>query len=208
VQARSLAARRRILDAAGRHFAAHGYENARMEDVARELKIAKGLIFHYFGSKKRLLLEVLKNQSVTHLKYLDVPPRVLEKGFFAVVRYWLDWIEHLSEEERLGFRLWVIASYGAGLEVRGEVSRMLRTEDPSGVIPFVRMGLARGEVRDDLDAELVARTLEMFIHTFEESWLAEEVDAGLFRSKARAPEANRDRVNQYFELIRSAIARR
>ena len=44
--------RQRILDAAIREFAEHGYDKASTNSIVKEAGIAKGLLFHYFGSKK------------------------------------------------------------------------------------------------------------------------------------------------------------
>ncbi len=43
-----------ILAAAFKVFAAHGYEAARIDDVARQAGIAKGTIYLYFRDKERL----------------------------------------------------------------------------------------------------------------------------------------------------------
>ncbi len=54
------AARARILSAATGEFAAHGYAGARMEAIARRAGVAKGLLFHHFGSKEGLYVAVLE----------------------------------------------------------------------------------------------------------------------------------------------------
>lgn len=43
-----------ILDAAIREFAAKGLAGARMDAIARDAHVAKGLVFHHFGSKEAL----------------------------------------------------------------------------------------------------------------------------------------------------------
>lgn len=47
--------RTRILNAAMKEFV-KGYKNASTDDIVREAGISKGLLFHYFGSKKDLFL--------------------------------------------------------------------------------------------------------------------------------------------------------
>ena len=202
------AKRARIIKAARRHFAKHGYEDARMEGLANELGIAKGSIFQHFGSKKRLLLETLKRSHLMYQTYLDAPSEVLEKGFFETVRYWLEWANCLSSEDCVSFRLWLVGNYGTGLDVKREISRMFRTDDPSGVLPFVRMGVESGVVRDDIDPVMIARTLDLMVHAFEEARITEECDPGFFRTNGEFVDANPDRVDQYLELIRSAIGKR
>lgn len=48
--------RERILAAARKEFAAKGYEGASTNEIVKEAGISKGLLFHYFESKKDLYL--------------------------------------------------------------------------------------------------------------------------------------------------------
>ncbi len=45
----------RIINAVLKVIALHGYEHASTEDIVREAGISKGLLFHYFESKKGML---------------------------------------------------------------------------------------------------------------------------------------------------------
>ena len=47
--------RKRILDAAIRVFAEHGYHGARVGDIAEDAGVAHGLLYHYFASKDDVL---------------------------------------------------------------------------------------------------------------------------------------------------------
>ena len=51
---------RRILDAAVRVFASHGYDAARVSDIAREAGVAYGLVYHYYASKEAVLEAVFR----------------------------------------------------------------------------------------------------------------------------------------------------
>jgi AcrR family transcriptional regulator len=83
---RSAAKRELILDAAMRHFADHGYQGARVEDIALELGIAKGSIFQHFGSKAGLFLAAYKRAVTSLPAWLDAPDAVvageLDPGLF------------------------------------------------------------------------------------------------------------------------------
>ncbi|WP_170221588.1 TetR/AcrR family transcriptional regulator [Allostella humosa] len=52
------ATRERILRAALREFAQRGYAGGRVEGIAKRSGVAKGLVFHYFGTKEGLYLAV------------------------------------------------------------------------------------------------------------------------------------------------------
>jgi AcrR family transcriptional regulator len=47
--------RQRILDAAVRVFAEHGYHGSRVGDIAEDAGVAHGLLYHYFSSKEEVL---------------------------------------------------------------------------------------------------------------------------------------------------------
>jgi TetR/AcrR family transcriptional regulator, fatty acid metabolism regulator protein len=47
--------RKRILDAAIRVFAEHGYHGSRVGDIAEDAGVAHGLLYHYFSSKEEVL---------------------------------------------------------------------------------------------------------------------------------------------------------
>lgn len=48
--------KQRIIRAAMEHFSKNGYKKATMDEIVAAAGISKGLIFHYFGNKKKLYL--------------------------------------------------------------------------------------------------------------------------------------------------------
>ncbi len=76
--------RERILDAARRAFAHYGFDAATNKDIAEEVGITTGAIYHYFESKADLYIEVFKE--VQELVY----------GAFEVAA-----AEHVSLRDRL-----------------------------------------------------------------------------------------------------------
>jgi AcrR family transcriptional regulator len=50
---------RRILDAAAKSFSESGFEGARMDEIAKQAKINKAMIYYHIGDKKALYAEVL-----------------------------------------------------------------------------------------------------------------------------------------------------
>ena len=59
------ARRSRILEAALVEFAAKGYKKASTNTIVREAKVSKGLLFHYFISKKELYIYIFKHAKET-----------------------------------------------------------------------------------------------------------------------------------------------
>lgn len=202
---RSEGKRARIIDAAMRHFAEQGYHAARVGDIASELGIAKGSIFQHFGSKDGLFFEVYKKAVRSFPRYLDVPPDVREKGFFDVLRYWLASTEHLIHEDWIPYRVSLLGNYGTDLTLKREINRFLMAEDPYGTVAFVRFGLERGELRTDLDQEMVVSILDWTMERFQDALLTEELDPGLFRRQGEALEKKEARISQFLDVLRRAI---
>ena len=56
----------RMINAALKVFALHGYRHACTDDIVKEAAISKGLLFHYFGSKLLYLYDDVKNEFFIH----------------------------------------------------------------------------------------------------------------------------------------------
>jgi AcrR family transcriptional regulator len=202
---RSEAKRARIVDTAMRHFAEQGYHAARVGDIAAELDIAKGSVFQHFGSKDGLFFEVYKKAVRAFPAYLDAPLDVQDQGFFAVLRYWLGRTEHLVREYWIPYRISLPGNYSTDQALKREINRFLTTEDPYGTVAFVKFGLHRGEVRQDLDLEMIVSILDWTVERFQDALLTEELDPGLFRRQGEIGERKEARINQFLDLLSRAI---
>jgi TetR/AcrR family transcriptional regulator len=204
---RTEAKRSRIIDLAMRHFAEHGYHAARVGDIAAELGIAKGSIFQHFGTKDGLFFEVYKRAVRSLPAYLDAPSDVQQRGFFEVLRYWLVRTEHLVREDWIPYRISLLGNYGTDLTLKREINRFLLAEDPYGNVAFVRFGLQRGELRKDVDLEMIVSILDWTMERFQDALLTEELDPGLFRKQGESPEKKEARITQFLEVLRRAIGK-
>ena len=205
VRPRSESKRARIVEAATQHFAEHGYHDARVGDIAAALGIAKGSIFQHFGSKDGLFFEVYKRAVRSFSKYLDVPPEVRAQGFFAVLRYWLVSTEHLVHEDWIPYRISLLGNYGTDLVLKREINRFLVSEDPYGTVSFVRFGMERVELRDDLDVEMMVSIIDWMVERFQDALLTAELDPGLFRRQGELTEKKEARIQQFLAMLQRAI---
>ena len=202
---RSETKRARIVEIATQHFAEHGYHDARVGDIAASLGIAKGSIFQHFGSKDGLFFEVYKRAVRSFPKYLDVPAEVRAKGFFEILHYWLVSTEHLVHEDWIPYRISLLGNYGTDLVLRREINRFLITEDPYGTVSFVRFGQERGELRDDLDIEMIVSIIDWMVERFQDALLTAELDPGLFRRQGELSEKKEARIQQFLAILQRAI---
>jgi len=202
---RSEGKRARIIDAAMRHFAEQGYQAAKVGDIAAAVGIAKGSVFQHFGSKDGLFFEVYKKAVRQFPSYLDAPVDVQQRGFFEVLRYWLAKTEHLIHEDWIPYRVSLLGNYGTDLTLKREINRFLMTEDPYGTVAFVRFGLQRGELRRDLDEEMIVSILDWTMERFQDALLTEELDPGLFRRHGDPASKKDARIAQFLDVLRGAI---
>ena len=203
---RSEAKREAIVETAMRHFAEHGYQGARVEDMATELGIAKGSVFQHFGSKAGLFFEAYKKAVVSLPAWLDAPAEVVERGFFDTLDYWLERTEHLIQEDWVPNRVVLIGNYGTDLKLKREINRFLVSEDPYGTLDFVEFGQGRGEVRDDVDLDMVVSMVDWLAERFQDALVTEELDPGLFHRRGQ-PQRQQTRIEQFARLLRSAIGK-
>jgi AcrR family transcriptional regulator len=194
-----------ILDVAMRHFADQGYRGARVEDIAAEVGVAKGTVFLHFGNKEGLFLAAYQKAVSMLPAWLDAPADVCDTGFWAVLEYWLQRTEEVLTEAWVPNRVAMIGRYDTGLGLRRPINRFMRSEDPYGTLEFVEFGVGRGEVRSDVDVEMLASMLDWLAEKFQDALSSEELDPGLIH---RQPERRGMRIKEFVEILRDGIIAR
>jgi AcrR family transcriptional regulator len=194
-----------ILDVAMRHFAEHGYRGARVEDIAADVGVAKGTVFLHFGSKEGLFLAAYQQAVGMLPAWLDAPVDVVEEGFWAVLDYWLQRTEDFLIEAWVPNRVAMIGRYDTSFGLRRPIDRFMRSEDPYGTLEFVEFGVRRGEIRSDVDVEMIASMLDWVAERFQDALGSEELDPGLVHRKPFRPERRDDRIREFTHVLRGGI---
>ncbi len=206
--ARQAARQERIIGVAMRHFAERGYEGVRIEEIAREADVAKGAVFGYFSSKAGLFLAAYQAAARSFSSYLEAPPEIVERGFFTVIRYWIEHTPHLVREDWVPYRVTLLGNYCSSLQLRREITQFLLREDPYGTQAFVQFGIDRGEIRRDIDLKMVVSLVDWLMDRVQDAIVTEELDPGLFGSATQSPQMRELRMREFVELLRSAIGAR
>jgi len=204
VSARTAEKRERMIDTAIRAFAERGYQGARIEDMSSEMGVAKGSFFQYFDSKEGLFVAAYQKAVSMLPSYFDAPDEILEQGFFATMRYWLERTEHLVADDWIPYRIVLIGNYGTDLRLKRQINRVL-ADDPYGTKMFVRFGIDQGEVRSDIDEDLVISMVDWLMERFQDALVTEELDPGLFHRSDDPSERRQSRIDQFLEVMRGAI---
>lgn len=103
--------RAQILACARRLFSERNYDAVSTNDIAREAGVARGLLHHYFGTKRELYLEVVR--SLVRMPSNPVPLTAPGRGLGIVITDSVErWLTML--ERNRGTWLAAIASRGLG----------------------------------------------------------------------------------------------
>ncbi|MDY7087684.1 MAG: TetR/AcrR family transcriptional regulator [Actinomycetota bacterium] len=113
------ARRAQILSVAVRLFGERGYAGVSTTDVARAAGVARGLVNHYFGTKKDLYLEVIRVMlTVPEVAIAGLPDGDLPTRVDAIVSWFLDVVSRHS-------RSWLAAITAGGMAGDADVDRVI-----------------------------------------------------------------------------------
>jgi hypothetical protein len=110
-------------------------------------------------------------------------------------------------EDWIPYRVSLLGNHGTDLSLKRQINRFLVSEDPYGTVAFVKMGLNRGELRSDIDLEMIVSILDWTMERFQDALLTEELDPGLFRRNGQFADKKEARIEQFLEVLRGAIGR-
>jgi AcrR family transcriptional regulator len=136
----------RIVDAMRHCVAERGIAGATFEQVSREAGVSRGLLHYYFGTKERLLIEVLRNDAETRIAMLD-EPLAAAKTVDDVIAVLVSGAEEVLREDP-GFYVILYELFTAGRQhpdiqaelaelyqgSRQHVARVLRQKEAEGVL--------------------------------------------------------------------------
>lgn len=165
-QARGVATRRRLLEAAEELLARHGYEATSMAQIAAAGGVGVGTLYHHFPDKRALLLaliddwgdrELEKQRQESHLeRYLGDDARA------ALLDNLRSRYEHLKREG--GFYLVLLELADRDNDVRQRLHR-IRQVGIERLRDLLERGQQRGRMRADFDplaaAFLISQTIDM-----------------------------------------------
>ena len=136
----------RIVDAMRTCIATRGITGATFEHVSREAGVSRGLLHYYFGTKERLLIEVLRGDAEVRIGALDEPLEAA-KTPDEVLEVFVAGAEEILQSDP-GFYVLIFELFTAGRrnpEIRAElaqvydgsrrhVARILRRKAEEGVL--------------------------------------------------------------------------
>ena len=161
--------RERLIRASIEEFT-RGYEAASTNEIVRKAGISKGLLFHYFGSKKNLYMtvfrEVVQRTTETLLSRAgELPGDVIER----MLRLTLIKLE-LYREDPKGWHFLADAVSNPPHELKQEIRSVQAELTDFGMKAFLT-GLDLAQLRPDVDAECLLRFVLLFLKGLEQEYL-------------------------------------
>lgn len=142
-----------ILQAAGRVFYVNGFENTKIEEVAKEAGIGKGTVYEYFESKQQLFEEMIAYTQ--HITVQDMQKALAQgQSFQDKFKAFAGFMTQTVKEHCQIFDLMISSKIMA----REMGAIMLESNVRMGdvLIEVVKEAISKGELRSDLDPELAA----------------------------------------------------
>jgi AcrR family transcriptional regulator len=137
---------KRIVDAMRESVARRGAAGSTFEHVAREAGVSRGLLHYYFGTKERLLVEVVRRDTelrITRLDELLAEAKSVDDVLDALVSSLTDLIENEPDVFLLIFELFSAGRRNPEIQeevgrlfahTRSHVAEVLRAKEREGVL--------------------------------------------------------------------------
>jgi AcrR family transcriptional regulator len=155
--------REQILACAVELFGERPYAAVSTTELARRAGVARGLINHYFGTKRDLYLEVVRRMvTIPQLAVDQLPAGPLEERVAESVRWFLDGVSRHS-------RTWLAAIGAEGVDV--EVARILAAADELAADRVLEATGLAGEVAHREELRALFRAYGGLVKATAREWL-------------------------------------
>jgi AcrR family transcriptional regulator len=136
----------RIVDAMRSSVARRGVTGSTFDHVAREAGVSRGLLHYYFGTKERLLTEVVRRDAELKMAALEASleqARTADDVVSLLVASLQDLVDHEREFVAVGFELFTLAQRNAEIaaeyavlqrEMRRHIATALADKHEQGVL--------------------------------------------------------------------------
>ncbi len=168
--------RQALLDAALTVFSKQGYQDTRLQDIAEAAGVTRGAIYHHFGGKNQLFITLIKEAS----EQIDavIGDAIATGGSFAEVnsRVLVNSWTYLEENRRFSEVVELLNfKSGRSPELEEIIQQLMEGQRAQVdlVAGYMKMGIEQGELRADLDPEIIARAFIAYQGGVINLWLAD-----------------------------------
>lgn len=164
-----------LLDAALVEFSQKGYQATRLEDIAQRAGTTRGAIYHHFGNKASLYEALM--ESASQQGSVAIQDAIIEGGTFADIcqRIFITTLQILEDDPK--FRQVMALSLfktGVSAELAALETERLQNAEATmqGISAYMQAGIDSGDIRADIEPEVMARAFIAFQNGLAWLWLA------------------------------------
>lgn len=170
----------KIFRAALMEFSSKGYAKASINTIVKNLAIAKGSIFQYFGDKQGLFDFVFSRTVEIVKDYLKaIRTETKDQNFFARMENLLaSGVDFIRTHPRI-YTLYTKIQFEGNLNFCSRLLSSLRKESFEFLSGLIEKGMERGELDPDLNVAHTAFMLDAILDRFLQAHMVQHLDAGL-----------------------------
>ena len=157
--------REKIMVAAEEIFAEKGIWGSRVDEIAERAGVNKRMLYAYFGSKEQLYVKVLERlyrRVSEHEAALSVEQLSCAEAIPRIVRHYFDFLRR----NRSFVKLVMWENLNEGRYLASSEASSIRGVSLEGLRRKLEEGIARGEIRPEVDLDAVIVSCNMFCFSY------------------------------------------
>lgn len=196
--------RQRIIEAGIEEFG-KGYALASTNEIVRKAGVSKGLLFHYFGSKKSLFLEILKEATAKLQEKLLSSYEAEQENtpgdiFHRLTRLALIKLRLFQDDPAL-YQFLAVAIQDSPDEIRQELQAFINTAAEDGIGKLLN-GIELSDLRPDVNPDRALKLIQLVMDGFQQDYLWKKDLASLDWDREVAE------FTEYMDILRKGLGRR
>jgi len=195
----------RIMDTAVDEFSSHGFRQASVNRMVQKLGIAKGSMFQYFGTKEGLFHVVFDHAvELVRRSLRQAKQHTVETDFFERIRQSLiAGVDFIDRHPKV-YKIYLKMVFQEDFPLRAEFLQQVHLFSAEYLRPVVESGMARGELRSDLDIDAAVFFLDALLDRFLQAYCISFLDAGSGLYQASKGEMEK-RVEEFIQLLKRGM---
>ena len=195
--------KQRILNAAIEEFAVNGYDKASTNSIVKKANISKGLLFHYFESKKKLFLYVF-DYCITSLieKYYSLKEGEAEDIFERFMRMSIRKMKIIKEEPLMNKLV-----FSALTNMPGALKQELSERYNNYISKYFFENIDTSKFRKEIDSKKAIEVVMMCMEGLSSKYLQRYKDIPMEEVLENIDEAMED-FNKYLDILKFGIYNR
>ncbi len=170
--------RRNIIDIALDEFATNGYSKTSINAIVSRADIAKGSVYQYFNDKKDFYLFLVKYVKELYVEHRskdigDIHAQSMRVSLKKTIMFFRRFLDNYPNEVRFYFALVGDSS----IPFYEEISKIITDPSIRYVRDIISSAKANGELREDIDENMLSFALVALITSFQQASVSESTGA-------------------------------